>query len=224
MNQIFSAADISIIGGADGITNIYVFSENKKFVIIFLSILIAAFLFFSLCFFCKRKKNYLKNGIIKKFLAPSICFVFSTQVFLFFTFVFFHNIFIFVMIFIWVLFMALLIINVVYQNKFYSNIKNIIDELNYNGIYKELCDELFLGFIKYGNTFPRDFPKKIRPYYKAINKFSKINFSDELIELNRIQLLLRKSQSLSIFILSLCATWFIFPVLLILFYLLFYFL
>lgn len=210
MKQFFQAAAISIYGGAHGVTNIYVY-KSLLTPIIFMLLILGLFIF-SLCFFSKRKKSYIKNGISKFLFAPYLCMtVVCSLVLLFFFFTFYKGLLFFFFL-IFILFCYCMIKNIFNFSKFYSNIKNIIDELTYYQIDKEISDALFCGYLKYGNRVPIDFKNKLKPYNLAIKKFSEITLSDDLIELKSFQVLLRKSNILTynlISILSLCFLFFV---------------
>lgn len=76
MNQLLQAPSITIIGGADGPTKIFVSPESFKYYIFPIFLLALIFCIFSIIFFIKRKKKFSKNK--KKLILPTIFLIIST--------------------------------------------------------------------------------------------------------------------------------------------------
>lgn len=75
MKQLFQSSIISIIGGADGPTTIFVTPEYFKYLFVPLSLVILGFCIFSIAFFVKRKKKYSQNK--KKLILPIFFLIIS---------------------------------------------------------------------------------------------------------------------------------------------------
>lgn len=111
---------------------------------------------------------------------------------------------------IWILFMVFNVLTAVVSSKAFKCTKSVIDYLNKFPEYKEIADNLFVGYATFGDSMPMKRYYKERAIYKAgIKAFAELEFSIENEDVVNYQKKVRIMLISEMFLISLLIAWFL---------------